>query len=59
MGWRDALNRNPAITTGATAGIIVVALAAIVWTTFDGNRSTPGTAPSPTTTRSAVSAAAR
>jgi hypothetical protein len=37
MGVREALNRNPAITTGATAGLIVVALGFIIWTTFGGN----------------------
>ena len=36
MAFRDAINRNPAITTGATAGLIVVALASIFWTTFGG-----------------------
>lgn len=40
MGLRDALNRNPAITTGATAGLIVVALIFIFWTTFGGERPT-------------------
>jgi hypothetical protein len=41
MALRDAINRNPAITTGATAGLIVVALASIIWTTF-GSGTTGG-----------------
>lgn len=39
MGFREALNRNPAITTGATTGLIVVALGFILWTTFGGGGS--------------------
>ncbi len=31
MGIRETLNQNPAITTGATAAIILVALGIIVW----------------------------
>lgn len=31
MGIRESLNRNPAITTGLTAGIIVLALVFVVW----------------------------
>ena len=31
MGIRETLNKNPGITTGATAGIIVIALIFIFW----------------------------
>lgn len=31
MGFRDSLNNNPGVTTGATVGIIVVMLGVIVW----------------------------
>jgi hypothetical protein len=31
VGIREALNRNPAVTTGATIGLIVITLAWIVW----------------------------
>lgn len=31
MGIRETLNQNPGITTGVTAGIIVLALVVIVW----------------------------
>ncbi|HEY8665465.1 MAG TPA: hypothetical protein VIL86_02310 [Tepidisphaeraceae bacterium] len=31
MGIREKLNENPAITTGATAGIIIIALIFIIW----------------------------
>lgn len=33
MGIRETLNKNPGITTGATAGIIVLALIFILWQT--------------------------
>lgn len=36
MGLRETLNRNPAITTGATIAVIVIALIAIFWQTFGG-----------------------
>ena len=53
MGIREALNQNPAITTGATAGLIVVALVFIFWTTFGGDRSAAPTAPQSVTQPSA------
>lgn len=31
MGLRETLNKNPAITTGATAAIIIIALIVIIW----------------------------
>lgn len=34
MGIRESINQNPAITTGVTAGIIVLALAFIIWQAF-------------------------
>ncbi len=34
MGIRETLNQNPAITTGATAGIIVLALGFILYQSF-------------------------
>lgn len=37
MGLRETLNRNPAITTGATIAIIIVALIAILWQTMGGS----------------------
>lgn len=49
MGIRETLNRNPAITTGATAALIVIALIVIVWTTFSGGGGTPN-ATDPTAT---------
>ena len=36
MGIRESLNQNPAITTGVTAGIIVLALVFIIWQAFGG-----------------------
>lgn len=33
MGIRETLNENPGITTGLTAGIIVIALGIIIWQT--------------------------
>ena len=36
MGIRETLNQNPAITTGVTAGIIVIALIVIGWQLFGG-----------------------
>ena len=40
MGIRETLNQNPGITTGVTAGIIVVALGLIIWQASGGS-STP------------------
>ncbi len=37
MGIREKLNDNPAITTGATATIVVVAIAFIVWQLMPNN----------------------
>jgi hypothetical protein len=36
VGIREQLNQNPAITTGITIGIIVIALGFIVWQIFGG-----------------------
>lgn len=36
MGIRETLNRNPAITTGGTVLIIILALGAILWQTIGG-----------------------
>lgn len=38
MGIRETLNKNPAITTAGTAGIIVVALAFIIYQLSGSNR---------------------
>lgn len=38
MGLRETLNRNPAITTGVTIAIIVVALILILWQTLVSNQ---------------------
>ena len=37
MGIRESLNKNPAITTGATIGIIVIALIFILYQIFGGD----------------------
>lgn len=37
MGIRETLNQNPAITTGVTIGIIVIALGAIIWQLVGGD----------------------
>src|SRR4051812_49710451 len=42
MGIRETLNQKPGITTGATAGIILVALGIIVWQLFGTGSSTTG-----------------
>ena len=42
MGIRETLNKNPAITTGATAAIIVIAIGFIVWQLMGGSQ--PGIA---------------
>lgn len=39
MGIRETLNQNPAITTGVTIGIIVIALGFIVWQIIGGDGS--------------------
>jgi hypothetical protein len=36
VGIRETLNKNPSITTGVTIGIIVIAIAAIVWQMMSG-----------------------
>ncbi len=36
MGVRETLNKQPAITTGATIGIIVIALGFIIWQVVGG-----------------------
>jgi len=36
VGIRESLNRNPAITTGATVGIILLAIGIIVWEVVPG-----------------------
>ncbi|MGB7157418.1 MAG: hypothetical protein WBD40_05095 [Tepidisphaeraceae bacterium] len=42
MGIRETLNKNPAITTGATAGIIILAIVFIIYQL--GGGGTPGIA---------------
>lgn len=37
MGIRETLNQNPAIATGGTAGIIIIALIFILWQTIGGS----------------------
>ncbi len=36
MGIRETLNQNPGLTTGATAGIIILALGFIIWQSMGG-----------------------
>jgi hypothetical protein len=36
MGIRETLNQNPGLTTGVTAGIIIVALGLIIWQATGG-----------------------
>lgn len=43
MGIRESLNQNPAITTGATAAIILVALGIIVYQLIGGSAGTTST----------------
>jgi hypothetical protein len=43
VGIRETLNKNPGITTGATAGIIVLALAFIFWQLRGGGTPTMAT----------------
>lgn len=40
MGIRETLNKNPAMTTGVTAGIIVLALVVIVWQVWPSRETT-------------------
>jgi hypothetical protein len=42
VGIRETLNQNPGITTGATAGIIIIALGFIIWQTTGGEGSYSG-----------------
>jgi hypothetical protein len=42
VGLRETLNRNPAITTGVTIAIIVIALVAILWQTVGNKRGGQG-----------------
>jgi hypothetical protein len=44
VGIRETLNQNPGITTGVTAGIIVLALAVIIWQSFDRGPRIPNQA---------------
>ena len=44
MGIRETLNQNPGLTTGATAGIIILALGFIIWSNFSDSEG--GSAPS-------------
>lgn len=37
MGIRETLNKNPAITTGVTAGIVVLAIGVIIWQLWGGS----------------------
>jgi hypothetical protein len=37
LGIRETLNKNPAITTGVTAGIVVIAIAVIIWQLWGGS----------------------
>jgi hypothetical protein len=41
VGIRETLNQNPGLTTGVTAGIIVVALGIIIWQAAGGSGSAP------------------
>ncbi len=42
MGIRESLNKSPAVTTGVTIGIIVVALVFILYQTFGGGGAATG-----------------
>ncbi len=42
MGIRESLNQNPAVTTGVTIGIIVLALIIILYQAFGGGGPTGG-----------------
>ena len=37
MGIRETLNKNPAITTAATAGIVLIAIIVIIWQLWGGS----------------------
>jgi hypothetical protein len=37
LGIRETLNKNPAITTGATAAIVVIAIIVIIWQLWGGS----------------------
>ena len=41
MGIRETLNENPRLTTGITAGIIILTLIWILWSVFGGGGNTP------------------
>ncbi len=41
MGFRETMNRNPAITTGVTIGLIVIAIVLIVWQLLPSGGSVP------------------
>ena len=41
MGIRETLNKNPAITTGATIGIIVLAFVFIIWEVVGSGSGSP------------------
>jgi hypothetical protein len=38
VGIRESLNQNPGITTGVTAGIIIIALGFIIWQSTRSDR---------------------
>jgi len=39
VGIRETLNQNPGLTTGVTAGIIILALVLIIWSNLSGGGS--------------------
>ena len=41
MGLRESINQNPAVTTGATIGVILITLGVIIWNTFFADGSVP------------------
>jgi hypothetical protein len=44
VGIRETLNKNPSITTGVTAGIVILAIGVIVWQLFGGSNPMSGSA---------------